>query len=151
MTLLLRAQSARRTGLAALVTLIPAVLIHEIISFGLLRPLIRWSDAGCIAGEGCVGIAVVVIAAVMIALPAAVVLAVAGAARVPRLVLAGLWLAVCLVLLFSVASGYRCAFGATWLWHEPFFELMAHHIVTPAILLAGLIVFDRLLPRSGPD
>lgn len=103
---------------------------------------IHWSDSGCHAAD-CAGIAVLLIASAFHVVAVALLFALAGALfphgpnRTP--ILATLWLFSSLCLLTSIASGYRAGYGATWLWHEPFVELLFHPIVTPSLLVAGLI------------
>jgi hypothetical protein len=149
-----RLTQAIRTALAAIYTLIPTVFIHDVISFALIRPHIRWSDVGCTTGDACVGIAIVVFIYAMLALPVAIVFALAGALlsglRPRRIVLMLAWLGVCGWMLIATASGYRIGYGATWRWYEPFWELMAHPILTPALLIMGLAGFYAALRRYIP-
>ncbi|PVA10357.1 hypothetical protein DC366_08955 [Pelagivirga sediminicola] len=145
MAIISRLRAARHTALSAVATMIPALLAHELISFGVIHSTIRWSDAGCHYSD-CAGIGVVLFGYALFAMPLAILFALAGAAlaqsSLRRAVLAGLWLAVCITSLFPIASSYRGGFGTTWLWYEPFLELMLHPILTPVTVALGLWLFD---------
>ncbi len=134
--------------------MIAALLIHELMSFALIYQEIRWSDVGCVYSNDCIGIGLVIFGKVMLAAFVGLLFGLAGAllARVSfrRIALLWLWLILCIWMLFMTASGYRGGFGATWLWYEPFFELMTNSILTPLVLLGGIWCFDTLLRRHPP-
>lgn len=44
----------------------------------------------------------------------------------------------------GTAVNYRVEFGATWQFPEPFWELLFHPVLTPALLVVGLWVFLAL-------
>jgi hypothetical protein len=139
-----RAAVAGRVALGGTLSLLSVLFVHELASFGLGHGLVRWSDTGCAAGD-CAGIGLIVVTLGMTAVVLAPIFALAGAVtarwarRLP--VLSALWLCLVILLLMQTANGYRAAFGATWLWYEPFVELMFQPLLTPALLVAGVAAF----------
>lgn len=146
--------SAKRAAFFAVCTMIPALLVHELISFAVIYQEIRWSDSECVYMNDCVGIGLVIFGKTMLAAFVGLLFGLMGAlltrASHRRIVLLSLWLILCVWMLFMTASGYRSGFGNTWLWYEPFIELMAHPIITPFVLLGGIWTFDALLRRYLP-
>jgi hypothetical protein len=75
------------------------------------------------------------------AIPLAVISAMLRPAFLRLIVLGVIWMYFCKLAFYMTAHGYRSAFGATWLAHEPFWELMWSPWLTPLAVLLGLVPF----------
>lgn len=133
-----------RAAIAGAASLALAWLLHEIITFGYIH--------GFLTGERQLGygiyptsLAGIIAQTLLLSALAALLLAAlallfkASKARIP--VLGVMWLGLCLWGFVQTAHGYRSDFGATWLWFEPFTELMWSAWLTPLVTILSLSAF----------
>jgi len=148
----IRLRSALSLALIGALTLFPALLTHDILSFGshghdLIAP---WGTQ-CTEWP-CATMNFVVSGQIAKGVGAAMVFALIGAFTVSLRGRIGLGAAAWLVQFFwssaGIASGYRDHFEAEWRWWEPFAVLMWAPALTLSLLGAGLAGFIALAYAS---
>ncbi|TDT74973.1 hypothetical protein BDE40_1696 [Litoreibacter halocynthiae] len=136
--------------IAGWLSLSAAWLLHEIVTFGFQYGFLT-RKREVLFFQYPSGLAEIVVVALVMSWVAAVPLALACLVlrqSRPRLpVLGVIWLILCMWGYSATASGYREHFGATWLWHEPFVELMWSPWLTPLATLLGLLPFLRIIRK----
>ncbi|WP_281858027.1 hypothetical protein [Litoreibacter halocynthiae] len=133
-----------KVWVAGWLTLAIALLTHEIVSFGIFHGFLTGerdflfymypSGIGEIFGFS-------LLSSAIFALPLALFSYLCKPKRLRLIGLGVIWTALCFWGYYGTAFEYRAHFGATWLPHEPFWELMWSPWLTPPATLLGLVPF----------